>query len=68
MIIQIAILPAELSEVGLIIDDSPFPLQMTPSGISQSSLLWESLMSHDLGNWHSFPNQPSSQMHRPHEQ
>lgn len=47
---------------------SPFPLQMTPSSVSQSSLLWASLMSQDLGNWHRFPNQSSSQMHRPHEQ
>lgn len=47
---------------------SPLPLQRTPSDVSQSSLLWMSLMSQDLGNWHSFPNQPSWQIQRPHEQ
>lgn len=46
----------------------PFPEHSTPSADSQRLLLSSSVMLHCLECWHNFPNHPSWQMQRPHEQ
>lgn len=46
----------------------PFPEHMMPSAVSHRLLLCSSVMSQLRGNWQCFPNHPSLQIQRPHEQ